>query len=121
MIDHVALEVDDLQRSARFYDAVFYALGVRRLHEGSQAIAWGTHAPRFWIVARGRRPACGFGHVALSAAGRAAVRGAHAAGLAHGGSSDGEPGARPQYGTRYFAAYLLDPDGLRVELVTGAG
>ncbi len=121
MIDHVALEVAELQRSARFYDAVFYALGVRRLHEGPQAVAWGTEVPRFWIVARGRPPAGGFGHVALSASGRAAVRGAHAAGLTHGGSSDGEPGARPQYGARYFAGYLLDPDGLRVELVTGAG
>jgi len=120
VIDHVALEVSELARSARFYDAVFYALGVRRLHEGAQAIAWGTDAPRFWIVARGRPPACAYGHVALSAAGRAAVRAAHAAGLSQGGSSDGEPGARPQYGTRYFAAYLLDPDGLRVELVTGA-
>jgi hypothetical protein len=58
--------------------------------------------------------------MALAAAGRAAVNGAHAAGLENGGSDDGAPGARPQYGTNYYAGYLKDPDGLRVELVAGA-
>jgi catechol 2,3-dioxygenase-like lactoylglutathione lyase family enzyme len=74
----------------------------------------------FWIVARGRTPAPGYGHVALKAAGRAAVDAAHAAGLSAGGRDDGPPGPRPQYGQSYYAAYLLDPDGLRVEVVSGA-
>jgi catechol 2,3-dioxygenase-like lactoylglutathione lyase family enzyme len=59
--------------------------------------------------------------VALTAVGRAAVDAAWEAGLAAGGTDDGPPGPRPQYGQRYYAAYLRDPDGLRVEVVSGAG
>jgi catechol 2,3-dioxygenase-like lactoylglutathione lyase family enzyme len=120
MIVHVAFEVSDLARSARFYDAVFYALGARRLFESDGAVAYGHDHEQFWIVARGRGPAPDYGHVALAASGRAAVDGAHAAGIANGGSDDGAPGPRPRYGTRYYAGYLLDPDGLRVEVAAGA-
>ena len=121
MLDHVGFDVTDLTRSARFYDAVFFALGTRRAHQSRHAIAYGDNGPAFWIVERGRRPAPGYGHVALSAAGKAAVQAAHAAGVANGGSDDGAPGPRPHYGRRYFAAYLRDPDGLRVEIVSGSG
>ena len=120
VIDHVAFEVADLARSAAFYDAVFYPLGTRRALESASAVAWGDNEPLFWIVRRGRAPAPGYGHVALRAVGRPAVDAAHAAGLANGGADDGAPGPRPQYGPRYYAGYLLDPDGLRVEIVTGS-
>ena len=118
MIDHLGLEVADLRRSAPFYDAIFYALGVRRAHQSERAIAWGDNAPLFWIVQRGRAPAPGYGHLALKAKGKAAVDAAHEAGLAHGGTDDGAPGPRPQYGARTYAAYLRDPDGLRLEIVS---
>jgi catechol 2,3-dioxygenase-like lactoylglutathione lyase family enzyme len=118
MIDHIGFEVSDLDRSARFYDAVFGALGARRLVESEHAVAYGINAPTVWIVVRGRPPAGGYGHVALSASGKAAVDAAHAAGLAHGGQDDGSPGRRPQYGPRCYAAYMRDPDGLRVEVVS---
>jgi catechol 2,3-dioxygenase-like lactoylglutathione lyase family enzyme len=119
MIVHVAFEVSNLARSARFYDAIFFSLGARRLFESGGAIAYGRDHEQFWIVARGRPPAPGYGHVALAAAGRAAVNGAHVAGLQNGGRDDGPPGPRPRYGATYYAGYLLDPDGLRVELVAG--
>jgi catechol 2,3-dioxygenase-like lactoylglutathione lyase family enzyme len=67
---------------------------------------------------RGRPPAPGYGHLALQASGKAAVDAAHAAGLVNGGADDGPPGQRPQYGRRYYAAYLFDPDRLRVEIVS---
>jgi catechol 2,3-dioxygenase-like lactoylglutathione lyase family enzyme len=118
MIDHVGFEVSDLHRSGRFYDAVFYALGARRMFESPHAVAYGINHPQVWIVVRHRPPAPGYGHLALQASGRAAVDAAHAAGLAFGGSDDGSPGTRPQYGRRYYAAYLRDPDGLRVEVVS---
>ena len=120
MIDHVGFEVADLERSAAFYDAVFLALGGRRLHEGSHAIAYGMFAPSLWIVVRGRSAAPGYGHVALRARGRAAVAGAHRAALANGGSDEGAPGPRPQYGSLYYAGYVRDPDGLHVEFVSGS-
>lgn len=119
MFAHIGFEVADIARSARFYDAIFFPLGCRRQYEAPTAVAYGRLDARFWIVARGRAPAPGYGHVALEAVGRAAVEAAYAAGLAAGGSDDGAPGPRPQYGPRYFAAYLRDPDGLRVELVSG--
>ena len=121
MLDHVGFDVADLDRSARFYDAVFFALGTRRAHQSPSAIAYGDNGPAFWIVQRGRLPQPGYGHVALRATGKAAVEAAHAAGLEHGGADDGPPGPRPHYGRRYFAAYLRDPDGLRVEIVAGSG
>jgi catechol 2,3-dioxygenase-like lactoylglutathione lyase family enzyme len=114
VIAHIGFEVSNIQASARFYDAVFFALGARRLHASDVAIAYGTEEPVFWLTAR-NAPAPEYGHVALSAVGSAAVRAAHAAGLGAGGSDDGAPGPRPQYGT--YAAYLRDPDGLRVEVV----
>jgi catechol 2,3-dioxygenase-like lactoylglutathione lyase family enzyme len=118
VIDHVGFEVSDLARSAAFYDAVFHALGSRRQFESEHAIAWGVNHAGFWITSR-TRPAPGYGHVALTATGKAAVDGAHAAGLANGGLDDGRPGPREHYGPRYYAGYLLDPDGLRVEVVAG--
>jgi catechol 2,3-dioxygenase-like lactoylglutathione lyase family enzyme len=120
MIDHIGYEASDLERSAAFYDAVFFALGVRRVFESDRAIAWGDNHPAFWIVRRGNAPQPGYGHVALRAAGRNGVDAAYAAGIAHGGADDGAPAPRPQYGTRYYAGYLRDPDGLRVEIVTGS-
>ena len=118
MIDHVGYEVSDLERSARFYDALFFALGARRMIDSQHALAYGINAPTIWFVVRGRPPMPGYGHLALSASGKAAVDAAYHAGLANGGSDDGPPGQRPQYGRRYYAGYLLDPDRLRVEVVS---
>ncbi len=64
MLDHVGFEVIDLARSARFYDALFSRLGIRRVHESEAAIAYGSHEPRFWIVSRGRLPGPSYGHCA---------------------------------------------------------
>lgn len=118
MIDHIGFEVNDLVRSGRFYDAVLYALGARRMVQSEHVLAYGVNAPRVWIVMRSRPPGPGYGHLALTASGKAAVDAAHTAGLANGGTDDGAPGLRPQYGERYYAAYLRDPDGLRVEVVS---
>ena len=117
MIDHLAFEVSDLAGSARFYDATFFALGVRRMHDSANHVAYGVDYPTFWIVERGRGTAPGYGHVALAATGKAAVEAAYAAGMKAGGTDDGPPGPRPQYGERYYACYMRDPDELRVEIV----
>ena len=119
MFDHVGAEVSDLARSAAFYDAIFFPLGVRRMFESERAVGYGVNEVRFWITARGDAAAGGCGHVAFEASGRAAVDAAYEGGLSAGGRSDGAPGPRRQYGPRYYAAYLLDPDGLRVEVVSG--
>lgn len=119
MIHHVAFEVADLERSGRFYDAVLFALGGRRTYESADTLGWGRDGSVFWLTSRAR-PRPEYGHVAFAAAGRAAVRAAWEAGVRTGGTSDGGPGPRPEYGPTYYAAYLLDPDGLKVEIVAGA-
>ncbi len=117
MIDHIGFEVSDLTRSAAFYDAVFFALGGRRMIDSEQAVAYGINAPLVWLTTRAIAPGPSYGHLALQASGKIAVDAGHAAGVAHGGTDRGAPGPRPRYGPRYYAAYLADPDGLRVELV----
>jgi catechol 2,3-dioxygenase-like lactoylglutathione lyase family enzyme len=118
VIDHIGFEVSSLEGSAPFYDALFRALGARRMFESEHAVAYGVNGPVFWIVRRGRGPGPAYGHVALAAVGKAAVDAAWEAGIASGGRDDGAPGRRPQYGERYYSGYLLDPDGLRVEVVS---
>src|SRR3954451_14107932 len=116
MIDHIGFEVSDLERSGRFYDAIFFTLGIRRLHENAHVIGWGVSEPMFWLTAR--HPASpAYGHIAFRASGKAAVDAAHAAALHAGGTDEGAPGLRPQYGPRYYAGYVRDPDRLRVEIV----
>jgi len=117
VIDHIGFEVADLGRTAAFYDPVFFALGGRRMVDSERAVAYGINAPVVWFTMRGLDSGSGYGHLALRASGKVAVDAAHAAGLAHGGAEHGPPGLRPQYGRRYYAAYLTDPDGLRVEFV----
>jgi catechol 2,3-dioxygenase-like lactoylglutathione lyase family enzyme len=120
VLDHIGFEVSDLERSVRFYDAVFDAIGGRRLYADPEVVAWGVEVPQLWLTSRGQ-PAPAFGHVALRARSAAEVRAAHAAGLGGGGTDDGPPGPRPAYGPDYYAAYMRDPDGLRVEVVSRGG
>ena len=120
MIDHIGFEVTDLDRTAAFYDPIFFALGGRRMVSSERAVAYGINAPIVWFTRRGIAPGSGYGHLALRASGKVAVDGAYAAGLSNGGAETNPPsppGLRPQYGRRYYAAYLADPDGLRVEFV----
>jgi catechol 2,3-dioxygenase-like lactoylglutathione lyase family enzyme len=121
MIDHVSVQVRDLQTSAAFYDAVLAPLRMTRLAEAEGTVGYGRKYPEFWINARtGAAPAgAGSGaHVALRARTPEAVGAFHAAALASGGRCDGAPGPRPEYDARYYAAFVLDPDGNRVEAVT---
>jgi catechol 2,3-dioxygenase-like lactoylglutathione lyase family enzyme len=123
MIDHVSIGVRDLAASARFYDAVLAPLGYARMHEREETIGWGrvekTHA-EFWINARpGSKPVAGSGiHICLRTPSRATVDAFHAAALAAGGTSDGAPGPRLHYSDRYYAAFIRDLDGNRIEAVT---
>lgn len=120
MLHHVSFGVVDLQRSAAFYDAVLGALGYARVWSDDTAVGYG-HAgggDELAIKLRGdvSVPGPGF-HLAFAAPDRDAVARFHAAALRHGGQDDGVPGLRPQYGPDYFAAFVVDPDGYRVEAV----
>jgi catechol 2,3-dioxygenase-like lactoylglutathione lyase family enzyme len=124
MIDHVSLGVGDLALSRAFYDAALAPLGYRRCFDiddasgyGAGALsALGEQALPFWI---GRDPQAtgGHGHVCFSAPNRAAVAAFHKAALARGGRDNGSPGLRPHYHANYYAAFVIDPDGHRIEAV----
>ncbi len=119
MIHHVSVQVSDLPTSGRFYDAVVGALGWRRHVESEDRIGWGIVRPVFYASASDA-PGPSTGHVCLGSPGISGVKGAWEAGLSSGGTDDGKPGQRPEYGATYYSAYLRDPDGNRIEIAVGA-
>jgi len=121
MIDHISIGVADLERSARFYEATLAPLGLVRLVTRPGTVGFGKTYPEFWINLRRDMPqvAAESGcHICLRAKSSGAVDGFHAAALKAGGSSDGAPGLRPHDRVRYYAAFVRDPDGNRIEAVT---
>ena len=121
MIDHVSVPVRDLVAAARFYAAVLGPLGFTSLEMRPATVGFGTKYPEFWINLRPNTPALPDhfgGHVCFRARSADLVDAFHAAALAGGGTSDGAPGPRPQHGEGYYAAFIRDPDGNRIEAVT---
>lgn len=119
MLDHVSITVDDLSRSAFFYDAVMEALGVPCVWREPAAIGYGARDSGAGYLTIRECPGvvADRRHWAFRAPDRAAVHAFHAAGLAACGQDDGPPGLRPEYHVHYYAAFLRDPDGNRVEAV----
>jgi catechol 2,3-dioxygenase-like lactoylglutathione lyase family enzyme len=121
MIDHVSVGVSDLDRAAGFYELALAPLGLSRLVTRAATIGFGRNYPEFWINLRAGmasvEPASGV-HICLRAKSADEVDAFHAAALKAGGRSDGEPGLRPHDRVRYYAAFVRDPDGNRIEAVT---
>ena len=121
MIDHVSVGVTDLDRAARFYEAALAALGLSRLVTRPATIGFGKTYPEFWINLRSRMTKVAHEsgtHICLRARTTGEVDAFHAAALAAGGVSDGAPGVRPHDRVKYYAAFVIDPDGNRIEAVT---
>ena len=122
MIDHVSVSVRDLDAAARFYEAVLGTLGFVKMREWpGAAVGYGKKHPEFWINLRADRTAVAAdsgAHICLRAPSMAEVDAFYAAALAGGGCSDGAPGLRPEYHATYYAAFIRDPDGNRIEAVT---
>ena len=120
MIDHLSVGVSDLERGRRFYDAVMAPLGYRRVNDKVRSSGYGPDENQddFYIVlVSSEGPTVPGSHVAFKANTRAAVDGFHSAALAEGGADDGSPGIWKRYHENYYAAYILDPDGNRIEAV----
>jgi catechol 2,3-dioxygenase-like lactoylglutathione lyase family enzyme len=120
MIDHISIGVRDLDRATVFYDAVMPALGLAKLRTKPTTVGYGKTYPEFWINARTALPETADSglHICLRAPDAAAVDAFYKAALAAGGASNGPPGRRPEYNDRYYAAFILDPDGNKIEAVT---
>jgi len=124
MIDHISVGVSDLERAARFYEAALTPLGLSRIVTRPATVGFGKSYPEFWINLRAEMapvaPESGV-HICLRAKSPEEVDAFHAAALKAGGSSDGAPGLRPHDRVRYYAAFIVDPDGNRIEAVTFPG
>lgn len=121
MFHHVSIGVSDLERSAAFYDAVLGALGHERFMEKPGTTSWrpAGGGPAFWINQRddltvvaddGR-------HVAFAARSAMQVDAFYETAIVSGAVGDGAPGLRPQYRDTYYGAFVLDPDGHKIEAV----
>ena len=122
MINHVSIGVRDIPKAKRFYDAVFAPLGYARLSEDDASLGYGGDSVALWINAAGRPVApheeSGL-HFCFNAPTRDGVDAFHAAALRTGGRDNGAPGVRADYGPDYYAAFVIDPDGYRIEAYCG--
>lgn len=118
MFDHISIGVRDVRATKRFYDAALAPLGSTCLSEGKDSLGYGREAVGLWI-SRSSNPVpadmeSGL-HFCFSAPTRASVDAFHSAALANGGRDNGAPGIRADYEANYYAAFVVDPDGYRLE------
>jgi catechol 2,3-dioxygenase-like lactoylglutathione lyase family enzyme len=121
MLHHLSFAVVDLTCSGAFYDVALAPLGYVRVWADDTAIGYGLPGggDKFAIKLRPAGvtvPGDGF-HVAFAAPSREAVDAFYRAALAHGGRDNGGSGLHPEYGDHYYAAFVFDPDGYRIEAV----
>jgi catechol 2,3-dioxygenase-like lactoylglutathione lyase family enzyme len=122
MIDHVSIGVRNIAAAKRFYDAALQPLGYECLSEGEGSLGYGRGAVAFWIsVAEHPVPSNAKSglHFCLTAPTRKSVDAFHAAALKAGGRDNGAPGTRADYDANYYAAFVIDPDGYRIEAHCG--
>jgi len=126
VLDHVSIPVADLERSARFYDAVLATLGLQRRKQRPGAIGYGPEArpaPVFWILAQtgAESATSGVGlHISFQAGDRRSVDAFHATALLWGAKDAGQPGVRPHYTMPFYGAFVVDLDGFKIEAVCRA-
>ena len=122
MLDHLGFTVSDYPRSRAFYAQVLAPLGyglvmevTREMSGGYEGCGFGPPGkPAFWVGQGTGEPGRGM-HIAFVAKTRAEVDAFHAAALAAGGTDNGKPGPRPNYGPGYYAGFVHDPDGNNIE------
>ncbi len=127
MFDHLSVGVTDLSQSLAFYDAALKPLGISRMFAMSDrgiAAYVDSNQVSFWLYSKdaeqtnlGELPSPPRFHLAFCAADRSAVDAFHTAALSQGGTDEGAPGIRAQYHPNYYAAYVRDPNGYKIEVV----
>ena len=120
MLSHVSLGTNDAARAAAFYDPVLAVLNIRKLHERDGSIDYGVAQTVFSLEkpTDGQPASVGNGtHICFAAGSRRQVDEFHRLALAHGGTCAGPPGLRPEYDCNYYAAFVRDTDGNKIEAV----
>jgi catechol 2,3-dioxygenase-like lactoylglutathione lyase family enzyme len=123
MLNHVSIGVRDIARSKRFYDAAVAPLGYAALSDSETSLGYGRDAVALWISKTDSPvpPDANSGlHFCFDAPTRDGVASFHKAALGAGGKDNGKPGLRADYGPNYYAAFVVDPDGYRLEAYCGA-
>ncbi len=123
MLNHISIGVRDIVRTKRFYDAALKPLGYACLSEGETSLGYGRDAVAFWISATDKpvpADASSGLHFCFDAPTRKSVAAFHAGALSAGGKDNGKPGLRADYGANYYAGFVVDPDGYRLEAYCGA-
>ena len=118
MIDHLSIGVRDIAKSGRFYDAALKPLGYTCLSKGEGSLGYGAKSVALWIsTVEHPVPANAKSglHFCFDAPTRESVDAFHAVALKSGGRDNGPPGLRANYGPDYYAAFVVDPDGYRIE------
>lgn len=121
MIHHLSLGTNDAARARRFYDPVLDVLGLKLLSDKDGSLDYGVNRILFSLEkpVDGRPATPGNGaHIAFEAADRAMVDRFFRTALEHGGAEAGAPALRPKYDRNYYGAFVLDPDGNKIEAVT---
>jgi catechol 2,3-dioxygenase-like lactoylglutathione lyase family enzyme len=123
MLDHVSIGVRDVAAAKRFYDAALKPLGYACLSDSPGSLGYGSGSVTLWISETERPvPAdekSGL-HFCFTAPSREGVKAFHAAALSAGGRDNGRPGLRADYGPDYYAAFVIDPNGYRLEAYCNA-
>ena len=122
MFDHVSIGVSDIPRAGKFYDAALAPLGYTRLSDGASSLGYGKQGVGLWLGATKKPVSADMDsglHFCLIAPDRKAVDAFHAAALKAGGKDNGKPGVRADYSPNYYAAFVIDPDGYRIEAYCG--
>lgn len=118
MFDHISIGVRDLAKAKRFYDAALKQLNYACLSESADSLGYGGKTVGLWLLLTNRPvtqdPQSGL-HLCFAAPTRNSVNAFHAAALSAGGKDNGAPGVREDYGSNYYAAFAVDPDGYRIE------
>ena len=128
MLDHVSITVTDIAAAERFYDAVMAALGVPKVRKSDARLGYGErcdgdHPDRNYLSVKldGRADDAPARHWCFKARHRADVDAFWKAGLANGGKDNGRPGIREVYHPDYYAAFVIDPEGYRLEAYCALG
>jgi catechol 2,3-dioxygenase-like lactoylglutathione lyase family enzyme len=119
IINHVSIGVHNVERAAMFYDSVLHTLGIERSCSiDNVAVSYGEQF-EFWVGSPYDGQAShGNGiHVAFTAPSRSSVDLFYATAIKLGAHCEGKPGLRPEYGQNYYAAYIRDVDGNKIEAV----
>jgi len=122
MFDHVSIGVRNAGTSKRFYDAALQPLGYSCLSESPGSLGYGLKTVQLWVNEAARPVPADIDsglHFCFASPTRAGVDAFHAAALREGGKDNGRPGLRAAYGDNYYAAFVIDPDGYRLEAYCG--